>query len=97
MHAAMVRANRYPGVRKLNKQPSEYFRSNIWITTSGMQWAPAIQFCISVLGIERVMYAMDYPYQFVPEEVKVTDEMPMSDADRIKLYKDNVEEVFRLR
>ena len=96
MHASMVRSNRYPGAKPLQKKPSEYFRSNIWVTTSGMQWAPAIQFCISVLGIERVMYAMDYPYQFVPEEVKVTDEMPMSDADRKKLYQDNVETVFRL-
>jgi 5-carboxyvanillate decarboxylase len=43
-----------------------------------------------------VMYAMDYPYQFVPEEVKVTDELPMSDADRKKLYQDNVERVFKL-
>ena len=95
MHRAMVAANRYPGVKKLSKQPSEYFRSNIWVTTSGMQWAPAIQFCISVLGIERVMYAMDYPYQFVPEEVKVTDELPVSEADRKKLYQDNAERVFR--
>jgi len=44
-----------------------------------------------------VMYAMDYPYQFVPDEVKVTDEMPMSDADRKRLYQDNAETVFGLR
>jgi 2,3-dihydroxybenzoate decarboxylase len=61
-----------------------------------MQWAPAIQFCISVLGIERVMYAIDYPYQFVPEEVKVTDELPISEADRRKLYQENAERVFKL-
>ena len=96
MHASMVRANRYPGVKPLQKKPSEYFRSNLWVTTSGMQWAPAIQFCISVLGIERVMYAMDYPYQFVPEEVKVTDELPISEAERKMLYQENVERVFRL-
>jgi len=75
---------------------SDYFKQNIWVTTSGMQWAPAIQFCISVLGIERVMYAMDYPYQFVPAEVKVTDQLPISEADRKKLYQDNVERVFKL-
>jgi 2,3-dihydroxybenzoate decarboxylase len=97
MHAAMVRAQRYPGVRPLQLKASDYFKRNIWVTTSGMQWAPAIQFCISVLGIERVMYAMDYPYQFVPEEVKVTDELPIGDADRKKLYQENVEQVFRLR
>jgi len=96
MHASMVRAQRYAGVKPLEMKVSEYFKRNIWVTTSGMQWAPAIQFCISVLGIERVMYAMDYPYQFVPDEVKVTDELPISEADRKKLYQDNVERVFRL-
>ena len=75
---------------------SDYFKRNIWVTTSGMQWQPAIMFAIEVLGIDRVMYAMDYPYQFVPDEVKVTDELPISDTDRKKLYQDNVERVFRL-
>jgi 2,3-dihydroxybenzoate decarboxylase len=42
------------------------------------------------------MYAMDYPYQFVPEEVKVTDELPIPEADRKKLYQLNAERVFRL-
>jgi 2,3-dihydroxybenzoate decarboxylase len=96
MHASMVRAQRYAGASALKMRVSDYFNQNIWVTTSGMQWAPAIEFCISVLGIERVMYAMDYPYQFVPEEVKVTDEMPMSDADRRKLYQENAERVFKL-
>lgn len=96
MHASMVRANRYPGAKRLNRKPSDYLRDNVWVTTSGMQWQPAILFAISVLGIERVMYAMDYPYQFVPDEVKVTDELPIGDADRKKLYQDNVERVFRL-
>jgi len=96
MHAAMVRAQRYAGVKPLEMKVSDYFKRNIWVTTSGMQWQPAIMFCISVLGIERVMYAMDYPYQFVPEEVKVTDELPISEADRKKLYEANARSVFRL-
>ena len=96
MHAGMVKAKRYPGAQPLRMKPSEYFRRNIWVTTSGMQWAPAIQFAQQVLGVERVMYAMDYPYQFVPEEVKVTDEMPISEADRRKLYQGNAEQLFRL-
>jgi 2,3-dihydroxybenzoate decarboxylase len=39
---------------------------------------------------------MDYPYQFVPEEVKVTDELPIAEEDRRKLYQLNAERVFRL-
>ena len=96
MHRAMVNANRYPGVRPLKRKPSDYLRENVWVTTSGMQWAPAILFSQQVLGVDRVLYAMDYPYQFVPEEVKVTDELPISDGDRRKLYQLNAEGVFKL-
>lgn len=96
MHRSMVNANRYPGVKPLKKKPSDYLKENVWVTTSGMQWAPAILFCQQVLGINRVLYAMDYPYQFVPEEVKVTDELPISAADRDRLYHLNTREVFKL-
>lgn len=96
MHRAMVEAKRYAGVQALKRKPSEYLRENVWVTTSGMQWAPAILFAQQVLGVERVMYAMDYPYQFVPEEVKVTDELPIADEDKRKLYQLNAERVFRL-
>ena len=96
MHRAMVAANRYEGVRALKKKPSEYLRENVWVTTSGMQWGPAILFAQQVLGADRVLYAMDYPYQFVPEEVRVTDELPISNSDREKLYRTNAERVFGL-
>jgi 5-carboxyvanillate decarboxylase len=94
MHRAMVAANRYPSVKKLNRKPSEYFKQNVYVTTSGMAWQPPILYAQSVLGMDRVLYAMDYPYQFVPEEVKVTDELPLSDADKKKLYQTNAESVF---
>jgi 2,3-dihydroxybenzoate decarboxylase len=96
MHRAMVAANRYPAVKKLNRKPSEYFKENIYVTTSGMAWQPPILYAQSVLGADRVLYAMDYPYQFVPEEVKVTDELPISEADKRKLYQTNAESLFSL-
>jgi 5-carboxyvanillate decarboxylase len=96
MHRSMVMSERYPGARPLELKPSEYLKRNVWVTTSGMQWAPAILFCQQVLGVERVLYAMDYPYQFVPEEVKVTDELPVSEAVRSALYRENAERLFKL-
>jgi 5-carboxyvanillate decarboxylase len=92
----MVSWKRYPGAGPLRHPPSHYLKQNVWVTTSGMQWAPVILFCQQVLGVERVLYAMDYPYQFVPEEVKVTDELPVPAEDRKKLYQTNAERVFRL-
>jgi 5-carboxyvanillate decarboxylase len=96
MHARMVAANRYEGVKKLHRKPSDYLKENFYVTTSGMAWEPPIMYAISVLGIDRVMYAMDYPYQFVPEEVRVTDDLPISGADKAKLYQSTAERVFRL-
>lgn len=96
MHRSMVVSKRYPGAQPLAKKPSDYLKENVWVTTSGMQWAPAIQFSQQVLGFDRVLYAMDYPYQFVPEEVKVTDEMPITEAQRKLLYQTNAERLFKL-
>jgi len=61
-----------------------------------MAWEPVILFAQQVLGVDRVLYAMDYPYQYVPEEVQVTDNLPISDDDKKKLYQTNAERVFRL-
>jgi len=96
MHRSMVMSQRYAGAGPLQKKVSDYLKENVWITTSGMQWAPAILFCMQVLGPERVLYAMDYPYQFVPEEVKVTDELAVGEAERKLVYQTNAERLFRL-
>ena len=95
-HRANVASGRYANVKKLHKKPSDYLKENVWVTTSGMAWEPPILYCQQVLGVDRVLYAMDYPYQFVPEEVRVTDELPISDADKKKLYQTNAENVFGL-
>lgn len=95
MHDRAARTGRYKRPT-LNKKPSEYFRDNIYITTSGMAWQPAILFCQQVVGIDRVLYAMDYPYQFVVDEVVATDNLPISVSDKKKLFQTNAERVFHL-
>jgi len=84
------------GKNRLQKKISDYIRENIYVTTSGMAWEPAITFTQSVLGMDRVLYAMDYPYQYVPGEVDVTDSLPISAEDTRKLYQLNAERVFSL-
>ncbi|RIV81134.1 amidohydrolase [Aurantiacibacter xanthus] len=84
-------------IRRLKHPASYYFRTNIWITTSGVGWEPAIRFCQEVLGPERVLYAMDYPYQQSYDEVAVYDRMAISDKDKKLLMEDNARTVFRIR
>jgi 5-carboxyvanillate decarboxylase len=96
MHAAGVRAKRYASQPTLERKPSDYLRENFHYTTSGMAWTPPIRYVQSVMGMDRLMYAMDYPYQFVPEEVNVTDELPIGYEDLKAFYQTNAERVFKL-
>ena len=96
MHAATLRSRRYPQWKELGAKPSDYMRQNVWVTTSGMAWAPAIMFTREVLGADRVLYAMDYPYQFVADEVTAQDQLPLGPADKKAFFQTNAETVFRL-
>jgi 2,3-dihydroxybenzoate decarboxylase len=96
MHGASVRANRYASQPKLARKASDYLRENFYYTTSGMAWTPPILYVQQVMGVDRLMYAMDYPYQFVPEEVNVTDELPIGYENLKAFYQTNAERVFKL-
>ena len=97
MHAATVASRRYPFLKRLERKPSDYLRENVYVTNSGVAWEPAIMFCRSVLGANRVMYAMDYPYQFVADEVLVNDRLPLDAAAKRQYFQDNAERVFHLK
>jgi 2,3-dihydroxybenzoate decarboxylase len=96
MHQAGLRSKRYPHMKPLKKTILEYLRSNVLITTSGMAWAPAIRFTQQVVGEDRVMYAMDYPYQFVADEVRAHDLLDVPLEIKRKLMQTNAERWFRL-
>ncbi|WP_054531097.1 amidohydrolase family protein [Erythrobacter sp. SG61-1L] len=95
-------ADNRPGLRggqppvKLKHPVSHYFRNNIWVTTSGVGWEPGIKFCMDVLGPERVLYAMDYPYQQSSDEVAAYDRLSISDEHKKMLMEGNARRVFNL-
>lgn len=82
---------------KLKLTPSEYIKRNYWITTSGMNWEPTLKFCIEVLGADRIMWAIDYPYQDHPDAVEFLDAAHISEKDKQKIYHENAERVFKIK
>ena len=96
MHAATVASKRYDFMKPLKRRVSDYLRENVYVTNSGVAWEPAIMFCRSVLGADRVMYAMDYPYQFVKQEVVISDGLPLTPQEKKQYFQTNAERVFRL-
>jgi 2,3-dihydroxybenzoate decarboxylase len=97
MHRATVRSKRYESVKPTQRRVSEYLRENFYITNSGVAWEPAIKFSQAVLGVDRVLYAMDYPYQHEVAEVVTLDRMDMPAEDKKKFFQTNAERVFNIK
>jgi 2,3-dihydroxybenzoate decarboxylase len=83
-------------VKKMARLPSEYFLDHFVITTSGVMSAPALKLSIDVLGVDRIMFAADYPYESVAEGVTFLDSVDITDIQREKIYSKNAERFFKL-
>ena len=52
---------------KLDRPIADYLRTNVSVTPSGMFSPRYLRWAIEVLGVERIMFSADYPYQFAPD------------------------------
>ena len=96
MFNAGVRSQRYPRLKPLEHDLHHYLRTNVWGTNSGLPSPASIELMIKVMGEDRVLYAMDYPYQFVPDEVRLLDRMDLSAEQKKKFFQTNAERLFGL-
>jgi 2,3-dihydroxybenzoate decarboxylase len=77
--------------------PSYYVKSNLLVTTSGVNDTAPLLCAISVMGVERILFAVDYPYQFNEPAVGFIDTAPISDHDRDLICHGNAERILKLR
>lgn len=82
--------------RKNQLRPSEYFQRNITITTSGVEDPLALKFCIDKIGVDRIMWAIDYPYQPTAPSVDFLETAPISSDERDKIAYKNAERIFKI-
>jgi 5-carboxyvanillate decarboxylase len=78
------------------KSPGHYFRNNFFVTTSGMFWSQALQFVSGVLGVEKILFAVDYPFESMSEAVQFMDRAPISEGEREMIYHSNAEKLMAL-
>ena len=78
------------------KMPSQYFRDNFMITTSGVHSHSALVAAIDAVGIDNVMFAIDYPYEDTPVATKFLNTAPLSKSDLEQVAYRNAERVLHL-
>ena len=80
----------------LEKKPSEYFRSNLIITTTGVCQDSSLQCAIAEMGEDRVLFSVDYPYEDATQAAQWIETTPLTDDQREKICHGNAERVLGL-
>ena len=83
----------YRGKRPLG----EYFLDNFMITTSGNFSDPAFRCALEVVGVERMFFSADYPFETMEDACEWFDSTTViSEKDRIKIGRTNAIKYFDL-
>jgi hypothetical protein len=84
------------GTTSLKRSISEYFREHFYLTTSGYFTHPPF-FCMQqVIGIDRIMFSVDYPFSSNALGREFLDHLPISPEDMMKLTHRNAEQLLKL-
>ncbi|MFJ4651344.1 amidohydrolase family protein [Nocardia sp. NPDC088792] len=80
-------------VVNLPRPVSDYWRTNVSVTPSGMFTQRYLRWAIEVLGIDRIMFSADYPFVPVPENGcrNFLEQADLTDAEREQIGSGNWE------
>ena len=79
------------------KPVADYFRKHFWLTTSGNFSTSALKQAIEELGNDRIMFSIDWPFEDVGEGSSWIDSVPIPEADRKRVARDNAIQLFKLK
>ena len=88
MHAAKRRG--------LKKEPIEYLRDNMVVTTSGNWFEPAFVCTLLAVGADNILFAIDWPYESNQTGMEWLRRLSVSDADKEKIAHRNAERLLGL-
>jgi predicted TIM-barrel fold metal-dependent hydrolase len=89
-------ARNMAGAAKLERPLADYFLENFYITTSGMFAVQPLLCLLLVVGADRVIFSVDYPYSSSQEAQEFIESAPISSTDREKIAHLNAERLLGL-
>ena len=82
--------------KDFKRAPSQYFKDNFYVTTSGMFWTPALEFVSRVFGPDKILYATDYPYESGEDITTFIEQAQIDKENKERIYHGNAEKLFKL-
>jgi 2,3-dihydroxybenzoate decarboxylase len=89
------RLAKVPG-RPAKRAMGDYFRQNFYVTTSGHFCTQSLIHAILMLGADRVLFAVDYPFEDQAQAASWFDTAEIAEGDRRKIGRDNAATLFGL-
>lgn len=83
-------------VTKLERTITETFRQNVYVTPSGIFDYPQLQFCMDVVGADRIIHSVDCPFISNEGAKPFLENAPISDSDKEKIAHLNAEKLFKI-
>ncbi len=80
-------------VTGLSRTITDTYKAHVTVTPSGMLTTPHFEFIHKVLGADRIMYAVDYPYVSNTGARKFLEELSVSQDEKEKIGHGNAERV----
>ncbi len=88
--------NYSPNGRTTKKRLIDYFADNIWVTTSGNFNTQALHCAMLTMGADRILFAVDYPYEDYADGGEFIDTVAISESDRRKIAYSNAKALYKL-
>jgi len=88
--------NMTPAMTKLKRPVTSYLRENVHYTVSGFNYPTTFLNLLLEVGVPRIMFSADHPYQSMPQARAFLDQLPVSAADRERIAHANAEKLFGL-
>jgi 2,3-dihydroxybenzoate decarboxylase len=79
------------------KSVADYVRNNFVLTTSGNFSTSALHQAIAEIGVARVLWSADYPFEDISDAADWIDAAPLSEEDRRKIVRTNAQELLKLK
>ena len=83
-------------VVELERPIGAYFVENLHYTFAAFNWTPTFLNLLLHVGVDRIMFAVDYPYGSMPQARAFLDHLPVSSADKERIAHGNAERLLRL-
>jgi predicted TIM-barrel fold metal-dependent hydrolase len=96
MHRLDTHARAAAERRGLKKTPMDYFRENLLVTTSGNWYEPAFVCTLLAMGIDNMLFAIDWPYESNKVGMEFFNKLSLNDTDKHKLAHGNAEKLLKL-